>query len=115
VPVKPEYLSSIGLPLLHQSLADFKRDNPSKSLNVAGIVFNATSSYAPEEQKAKAEVKKLAKGIGWKIFKAEVPYSRSFPKGAREGQPIFWTSYARTKPADQFQAFANELAGTISL
>ena len=101
VPVKPEYLSSIGLPLLRQSLGDFHRENPGHDLKVAGVVFNATSQYSPEELLAKSDVGKLAKGFDWKIFEAEVPYSRSFPKGAREGKPIFSTSYARGTTRDE--------------
>jgi len=73
VPVKPEYLSAIGLPLLHQSLGDFKRDNQGKSLDVAGIVFNATANYSPEETRAKSEVRELAKKFLWNVFQAEVP------------------------------------------
>jgi chromosome partitioning protein len=115
VPVKPEYLSAIGLPLLRQSLGDFNRENPGRDLDVTGIVFNGSSGYSPEEIKAKNEVGGLAGDFGWKVFKAEVPYSRSFPKGAREGQPIFRTSYARTDQAARFQAFAAEFAEAINL
>jgi chromosome partitioning protein len=115
VPVKPEYLSSIGLPLLRQSLNDFGNDNPSKMLHVAGIVFNATTGYSPEELKAKAEVSALARSYKWPVFASEVPYSRSFPKGAREGMPIFLTSYARTTTASRFQGFAREFAKAVGL
>lgn len=112
VPVKPEYLSSIGLPLLHQSLNEFKRVSPGQNIDVAGIVFNATANDSPEETKAKSEVKKLAKTFGWKVFDSEVPYSRSFPKGAREGQPIFWTSYARSAPLqNSLTSVANSRTG----
>lgn len=115
VPVKPEYLSAIGLPLLRQSLGDFNRENPGRDLDVVGVVFNATTNYRPEELKAKSEVRELAREFSWKVFDAEVPYSRSFPKGAREGQPTFWTSYARTTTAERFRAFAQEFAVAISL
>jgi chromosome partitioning protein len=115
VPVKPEYLSAIGLPLLRQSLGDFNRENPGHDLSVAGVVFNGVSDYSPEELRAKSEVRELAKDFNWKVFRAEVPYSRSFPKGAREGQPIFWTSYARTKPALKFRDFAAELGRAIGI
>jgi chromosome partitioning protein len=115
VPVKPEYLSAIGLPLLRQSLGDFDRENPGRVPEVGGVVFNATADYSPEETKAKKEVEELAKAFDWKVFNANVPYSRSFPKGAREGRPIFWTSYARTTVADRVVAFAEELAATIEL
>lgn len=115
VPVKPEYLSAIGLPLLVTSMQDFQQDFPGNQLSLAGVVFNATSDYQPEEKKAKADVGRVAKQNGWHIFKAEVPYSRSFPKGAREGQPIFRTSYSRFSQIDKFNVFAKELASSISL
>lgn len=115
VPVKPEYLSSIGLPLLNQSLDEFKVANPQSSLKVAGIVFNATDEYSPEEDKAKQDVRRLARQLGWKVFKSDVPYSRSFPKGARETRPIFSTSYARTTVADRVKTFANDFAKAVGL
>ena len=116
VPVKPEYLSTIGLPLLVNSMQDFKQGpNGDHNLELAGIVFNATTDYSPEESKSKRSVKELAKNNGWYVFKSELPYSRSYPKGAREGQPIFRTSYARTDQASRFRAFAQEFADRIGL
>ena len=115
VPVKPEYLSSIGLPLLVNSMEEFKRHHDDYNLELAGVVFNATSGYVPEEVKSKNDVKKVARENGWYIFKNEISYSRSYPKGAREGQPIFRTSYSRLTQADRFKAFAEEFAQRISL
>lgn len=115
VPVKPEYLSTMGLPLLVNSMHDFKQEYPEQNLGLAGIVFNATTDYSPEESKSKREVKDLAKKHDWYVFKTELAYSRSYPKGAREGQPIFRTSYARTDQASLFRAFAQEFAGRIGL
>ncbi len=115
VPVRPEYLSAIGLPLLRQSLGDFQRENPGHDVHVAGVVFNATTEYSPEEMQAKSEVRQLAKGFNWRVFGAEVPYSRSFPKGAREGRPIFWTSYARSTTLSRVATFARELAMVTSI
>lgn len=116
VPVKPEYLSSIGLPLLVRSMEEFKEGPYSDhDLELAGIVFNHTSGYVPEEIKSKNEVKRIAAKNRWHVFKAEVTYSRSYPKGAREGQPIFRTSYSRNIQAARFQAFAAEFAQRIAL
>jgi chromosome partitioning protein len=115
VPVKPEYLSAIGLPLLRQSLADFRADNQGHPVRVAGVVFNSATEYEPEELRSKNEVRALANRFKWKVFDNQVPYSRSFPKGAREGQPIFWTSYARSKPKVRFQGFAAEFATAVGL
>jgi len=116
VPVKPEYLSTIGLPLLVRSMAEFKSSPYGKKiLKLAGIVFNHTSNYAPEEVKSKREVKAIAAKNGWYVFNSEVSHSKSYPKGAREGQPIFRTSYARTSQAKKFEKFADEFAKRIGL
>ena len=115
VPVKPEYLSSIGVSLLVNSMQEFKRRYEDHNLELAGIVFNATTEYAPEEITSKAAVKGIAQERGWYVFQNEVSYSRSYPKGAREGQPIFRTSYSRWTQAARFSAFAEEFAQRIGL
>ncbi|WP_337029275.1 ParA family protein [Pantoea agglomerans] len=115
VPVKPEYLSTIGLPLLVNSMNDFKQEYEDSNLQLAGIVFNSCSGYEPEESISKKSVKKLAVENGWHLFNSEIIHSRSYPKGAREGRPIFRTSYARTKSASNFMLFANEFAKKIGL
>lgn len=117
VPVKAEYLSAIGLPLLVRSLEEFK-DHPAyggHQLELAGVVFNATTDYAPEEIKSKNSVKAEAKRRGWYTFNNEVSYSRSYPKGAREGKPIFSTSYSRGSQSNRMHAFAVEFADRIGL
>lgn len=115
VPVKPEYLSTIGLPLLVNSMHDFKKDYEEKKLELAGVVFNAASNYLPEEAKAKSTVRAIAKENGWYVFTHEVAYSRSYPKGAREGQPIFRTSYSRGDKVGNFEMFAEEFASKVGL
>jgi len=115
VPVKPEYLSTIGLPLLVNSMEDFLQQYDDSSLEFAGIVFNGCSGYAPEEVRSKTEVKNMARANGWNVFTSEISYSKSYPKGAREGQPIFRTSYARTTAATNFRQFASEFATRTGL
>ncbi|MFC1904531.1 ParA family protein [Chloroflexota bacterium] len=115
VPVKPEYLSSIGLPLLVNSMQEFGRRYEGNQLGLAGIVFNATSGYVPEEITAKNEVRQIAQQNGWYVFSNEVSYSRSYPKGAREGQPIFRTSYSRSDQCARFRTVAEEFAQRIGL
>ncbi|QYM93864.1 ParA family protein [Dickeya zeae] len=115
VPVKPEYLSTIGLPLLKSSIDSFLDEYNDNQLDILGLVFNATSEYAPEEDKSKKEVNELASKNNWVIFNSEIPYSRSYPKGAREGQPIFGTSYARSAQCDNFRAFADEFGKRVGL
>ncbi len=114
IPVKPEFLSTIGLPLIRQSLADFERSYR-KAVGVSGICFNMCTDYAPEENQSKAEVRALSSTFGWHVFNEEMPFSRSFPKGAREGKPIFWTSYARSNVSAKVSAFCNAFGGQIGL
>jgi len=115
IPVRPEYLSTIGLPLLAQSLTEFEARYPGQSPAIAGIVFNALSNYSPEEVTSRQEVINLAAQRNWYVFQRQVRYSKSFPKGAREGRPIFSTSYAHTQTKTNFVAFANELAVRVGL
>lgn len=115
IPVKPEYLSTIGLPLLQRSLTEFRRQYDSKPIEVLGLVFNQTTGYSPEEMKSRAEVRAVAESLGWYVFSTEISYSRSYPKGAREGRPIWGTSYSRWTQAQQFHTFAEEFAGRINL
>lgn len=114
IPVKPEFLSTIGLPLIRQSLTDFERSYR-KAVGVSGICFNMCTDYAPEENQSKAEVRALSSTFGWHVFDEEMPFSRSFPKGAREGKPIFWTSYARSNVSAKVSAFCNAFGGQIGL
>lgn len=115
VPVKPEYLSSIGLPLLVNSMQDFKNEYENHKLLLAGVIFNGTSDYSPEERLSKDKVRQVAAQNKWHVFEAEVSYSRSYPKGAREGQPIFRTTYSRGQQVSRFNVFAKEFADRIKL
>jgi chromosome partitioning protein len=114
VPVKPEYLSTIGLPLLARSLEVF-REHDTHRVEVLGIAFNHTTQYEPEEALSKREVRAAAAQFGWYIFSSEISYSRSYPKGAREGEPIFRTSHAQWKQRAKFTAFAQEFAKRMGL
>ncbi|MGB2800680.1 MAG: ParA family protein [Dehalococcoidia bacterium] len=115
IPVRPEFLSTIGLPLLTVSLAEFDARYPGRSPEIAGIVFNAISNYSPEEVTSRQEVIDLVRERRWYVFQREVRYSKSFPKGAREGAPIFNTSYAHSQTKANFVSFANELATRVRL
>jgi len=94
---------------------DFKEEYENKNLELAGVVFNAASDYLPEEALSKDTVKRIAKKNGWYVFERDVEYSRSYPKGAREGEPIFRTSYSRWSKVKNFELFAEEFANRVGL
>lgn len=113
VPVKPEFLSTIGLPLLGRSMLGFDKKFPGRQLQLAGIVFNESDEYISEAEKSKQTVREVARQRGWYVFENEISYSRSYAKGAREGQSIFRTSHARWDRKETFRAFAHELQNRI--
>jgi chromosome partitioning protein len=116
VPVKPEYLSSIGLQLLGKSLLEFHHDYDDHSLEVAGVVFNnMTPDESPEVAQAKHEVRGFAREQGWYMFSNEVPFSRSFAKGAREGKPLYRTSHSRYWQAARMRSVTEELGARLGL
>jgi chromosome partitioning protein len=115
VPVKPEFLSAIGLHLLARSLQEFKERNEESKLKVAGIVFNLSYPDKPEHQLSTREVLRTAKENGWKVFDNQVRYSDSYPRGSRLGKPIFYTNYARGEKVTEFAAVAREFMATIGL
>ncbi|MBI1879389.1 MAG: AAA family ATPase [Chloroflexi bacterium] len=117
VPVKPEFLATIGLPLLARSIQEFNFENADHGLDICGIVFNHSSAYSdgPEGWKSIREVKAEAKKHGWHDFETHVRYSASYPKAAREGTPIGSTSYARYEVTAEFDRFVEEFFARIEL
>ncbi|HEV2234173.1 MAG TPA: ParA family protein [Terriglobia bacterium] len=117
VPVKPEFLATIGLPLLARSIQEFKFENADHELDICGIVFNHSAQYSdgPEGKKSIKEVQSEAKKHGWHVFGTHVRYSRSYAKAAREGTPIGRTSYARWDVGAEFSRFVEEFFNSINL
>ena len=113
IPVRPEFLSAIGLPLLEQSLNQFEQVYREELPSILGIVFNAMSNYAPEETTSRMEVLQIAVANGWPTFNEEIRYSKSFPSSARRGTPLLWTPYARSIVKRNFHRFASEFARRI--
>lgn len=116
VPVRPEYLSTIGLPLLVRSLSDYKKaykNEPHPKL--AGIVFNDTHSAKREHDRSRETVRKVASEQGWDIFKYQLSHSDSYPAGARAGTPIFLTDYARSWKKNELKKVAREFMDRVGL
>lgn len=116
VPVKPEFLAAIGLPLLARSLNHFATKNEDHKIEMAGIVFNhGDYQPGPEVKASVREVTKLAKDEGWPIFSHEVPHSKAIPKSAREASVVAHTSYARTAIKHAIAGFSSELFKKIGV
>lgn len=117
VPVKPEFLATIGLPLLARSLEEFRLMRQHHTLEMAGIIFNDKRRVAtpPEQRASIKEVKKLSAENGWPVFRNAAHHSDSFPTGSRESTPIFRTNYARDYVKGEFTDVAEEFIEKVGL
>lgn len=115
VPVRPEFLATIGLPLLARSLAEFKMMHQDQDLDMAGIVFNGLrrTNTPPEQTKSIADVSSLATAHGWPVFSEVAHHSDSYPAGSRQGDPIFRTNYARDYVKGEFNKVAKKFLEAV--
>jgi chromosome partitioning protein len=117
VPIKPEFMATIGLPLLARSVEEFKIENDDHEIEIAGIVFNHSSSYSsgPEGQQSIKEVTDFAAEQGWYVCENQMRYSASYAKAAREAAPISRTSYARSEVISSFRQLKDEIFALVGL
>jgi chromosome partitioning protein len=117
VPVRPEYLATIGLPLLERSLTEFqKRHNRRHTIEVVGVLINHAVSAAqqrshPESRQSVVEIRSVAANAGWHVFNVELPNSRTVPNAIRAGRRLSRTAFSSRSPAllEAFPSFCNEL------
>ena len=117
VPVKPEFLATIGLPLLARSIQEFKQKNADHDLDIAGLVLNDQSDYENNQEKNNAigEVREVANEHEWRVFDYRIPYSRSYPTAARKGTPLSRTPYARWDRIEGFRGLKNEILTSLGV
>jgi chromosome partitioning protein len=117
VPIKPEFMATIGLPLLARSIKEFQIENDDHEIEIAGIVFNHSSAYSscPEGQRSIKEVTDFADEQKWFVCENQMKYSASYAKAAREATPISRTSYARTDVVSGFRKLKDEIFGIIGV
>ena len=117
IPVKPEFLAAIGLPLLVRSLNDFHSSFGQHKIEIAGVVFTDSDPQMvkSEHMAGRKDVATVAGQEGWNMFNSELRHSDSYPKGARTGEPIFLTDYARWWVKDAFDDLGNEFMKRIGL
>lgn len=117
VPVKPEFLAAIGLPLLARSLDEFRISRADHTIELAGIVFNDADPQRrkPEHNRARRQVREIAEENSWHVFENEVRHSDSYATGARAGTAIFRTRYARGYVSNEFSETGTEFLSKVGL
>ena len=117
VPVRPEFLATVGFPMLARSLAGFRAGHANQSIDIAGIVFNGGSRNNRPQQQLRSirDVRRIARDNGWHVFENMVFDSRSFPHGSAAGRPIFTTDYAKGYVKEEFNGVAEEFLERVGL
>lgn len=116
VPIRAEFLASIGFPLLERSIRSFKMRHEDKVMDVCGLVFNDYSRQGKREHEiAGQDVQQKALQYNWYVFENDIPHSDSYFRAARDGMPIQATKGAHGKVKDEFHAFADEFFPRIGL
>ena len=117
VPVKPEFMATIGLPLLARSIKEFQIENDDHDIEIAGLVFNRSSSYSegPEGRSSITEVREQAQIHDWHIFENQIKYSASYARAGREGTPLRLTSDARQSVIQDFERLKNEVFAKLDI
>ena len=117
VPVKPEFMATIGLPLLARSIQEFRLENEDHEVEIAGLVFNHSSKYSegPEGRQSVKEVREIAREHDWHIFNKQLSYSASYARAAREGTSLSRTPYARSEVTREFNTFKEEIFERLNI
>lgn len=117
VPIRAEFLASIGFPLLNRSIKAFKMRHEDKVIEVCGLVFNdfVRGNEKREHRLARKNVADKATEYGWYIFENDIPHSDSYFRAARDGMPIDRAKGTHRKVKDEFASFAEEFFGRIGL
>ena len=109
IPVRLEFFSVVGLPLLLQSYNDFIGEYCDSKLKIAGIVINRPRDQNSETSTSETDIITFASQNSIKLFSTPIKFSKSYLDGSRQGKPIFETPHARESNKMNFEAFANEL------
>ena len=114
LPVRTEFFSTIGFPLLNESLKKFRSANPSHNIDVCGILINNSESRkaprGPHHGHSLNDIRQQAKGYGWPLMKEQMFFSRGYPKLMKEEYPT------HTGNAEyEFRSIANEFMKTLRL
>ena len=117
MPIRAEFLASIGFPLLDRSIQAFKKLHEDKVIEVSGLVFNdfVRKSKKREHRLAREDVQAKAAEHGWHVFQHHIPGSDSYLRAAREGTAIFNTKAARDFVKNEFRSFAIEFFARIGI
>lgn len=106
IPIKPDYLSSLGLPLLQRGLEEYE-ELYNHSLTLLGVVFTMVSSG-----KVSREIMASVAASGWECFDDYSSHSTKVAKSVKSLNDFY--SYAiNTRYANEFKSITQELINKV--
>jgi len=83
IPAKTEIFSTIGFPLLKQSLDNFRKDH-GRTIAVKGVLINRSYSSGdrpgPHDAASERDIITRAGEYGWPVLREKMHFSRGYPK-----------------------------------
>jgi len=112
VPIKPDFLSTIGLPLLHRIITEeipeyIKRPDWIRELSILGLVYNMVDRRLTMTKESISDVQKEADKLGYNIFESTISNSTKFAWSAKRTLPVF-RSEPSSKYAKEIENLVNE-------
>jgi chromosome partitioning protein len=112
VPIRPDFLSTIGLPLLHEVITNIYPEDIARrpawlgeDIKVLGLVHNMVQSHLRMTQESIADIDQQAKKLGYPIFRTQIGHSTKFAWSAKSSLPVF-----RTEPRSRYARELEDLA-----
>lgn len=115
VPVKTEFFSTIGFPLMKKSLENFRANNHGQ-IDVCGVVIHRTkTSGAPDSKDGRDsldDIKRQAGEYGWDVLENIMDHSDAYPRMAKDLYP---GHLGNANAPHEWPKVAEEILATIGL
>lgn len=117
IPIKPDFLSTIGLPLLHRTIVktypDFvKRADWLPPLKILGLVYTMVNLTLRMTQYSMRDVEREAKKLGYNIFESMLSHSTKFSWSSKLTLPVF-RSEPSSRYAKEVEALVDEFSNLL--
>ncbi len=113
IPVKPELFSTIGFPLMNESLEGFRRKNPTHQIDVCGVLINKNDYPSQENIHADdsfGDIKTKAEIYNWNVFSRHMTHSRGYPEMVAGDDP-----HGNSNAQDEWEEIAKDILNAIDL
>jgi len=91
VPVKTEFFSTIGFPLMKKSLENFRANHHASQITVCGVVIHRTKTSGSADSKdgrdSLEDIREQAREYGWDVLQNIMDHSDAYPRIAKDLYP----------------------------